>query len=795
MVLEDTTAGVGGSGIGVPALKERKETEMVANTDMIRQAEKDLMTQKLESFQHHVRGEEVQTETVHLRMAVLRNTGVLEDDDDENDDDRLQKEDKILALEETTKAVPPLTSQQSRATGTTAQRRLQILMDTGVIEETECSGTDNRIVHKSDAMDKLEKNVAINNVPVGAAVTEQILPRAKTDSRLHSGSHDDSGGGDSENPDKNLRDCAPPPTQLAQGSQILRTEGVPGAYYHAPSWRQDDSVRASLNDASLVFGIDQDDQGNTRTNEEGLAEASPVCISTEFAEPIDVSEHRAARQQRYQKDLSRTVKFVLVGVVVLILIGIGLAVGLALRDSSSTERDSTKQHVKDTNGTMAPTQVDTSWHWDLPFTIPNTTLHFLHRDVDAAVQTPLYQAYQWMKEDPYIDTYSDARLLQRFVMALFYYSTIGESWTEQGGGTATVLADVITTLELSAAGVPAREARNSGQLPDNGDDQSDPKPEQSSSQCCAIGSKPSRRHEFAKVNITMDQWLSYEHSECNWFFTSPLRYPTVCNQKDQLQFFDLMHNNLMGRLPEEISLLSSLEVLNVGRNKIHGPILTQIGNLKKLREFHLVTNDFIGSIPSEIGLLSGTLEIVSVIDNDLSGSLPPEFWALSHMKELKIDKNGLSGTFPSDIGFRMPHLLLFMVARNRFTGTLPTSIGQATDLFRLGIQYNEITGAVPSELGLLVNITTVHASGNLFSGTLPSEIGLWTNLVDLRIDQNPGITGPVPPELWNLNETLHILQLHGTGVTGTIPEEICGSFGYFSFDCSTSLCGCDCPCQ
>ena len=55
--------------------------------------------------------------------------------------------------------------------------------------------------------------------------------------------------------------------------------------------------------------------------------------------------------------------------------------------------------------------------------LPKETLKELERPTTAQAQ-----AYQWLLEDPFAETYTDARLLQRFALATLYFATNGDDW-------------------------------------------------------------------------------------------------------------------------------------------------------------------------------------------------------------------------------------------------------------------------------------------------------------------------------------------------------------------------------
>lgn len=61
---------------------------------------------------------------------------------------------------------------------------------------------------------------------------------------------------------------------------------------------------------------------------------------------------------------------------------------------------------------------------------------------------------------------------------------------------------------------------------------------------------------------------------------------------------------------------------------------------------------------------------------------------------------------------------------------------------------------------------------NELTGHIPSEVGYLTNLSYLAFSSNPDLTGVVPTEL-GLLTGVKAMKFYGTGLTGTMPSEIC----------------------
>ena len=188
----------------------------------------------------------------------------------------------------------------------------------------------------------------------------------------------------------------------------------------------------------------------------------------------------------------------------------------------------------------------------------------------------------------------------------------------------------------------------------------------------------------------------------------------------------LASNLLSGKIPESISQLSSLVVLNLDENEITGRIPTSITDLSMLETLSLSLNSIRGGLlaDGELARLKN-LRNLFVHSNQLTGSLPSGTWTLKNLENIDLRNNALDGT-------------------------LSTSIGLLKNLSSLIINKNMHTGTIPSELGLLgESLTTLNLSENHFQGTLPPELVQLSNIAtpyEFRIF-NGNLTGPVAPQI------------------------------------------------
>ncbi|KAG8378721.1 hypothetical protein BUALT_Bualt07G0014700 [Buddleja alternifolia] len=90
-----------------------------------------------------------------------------------------------------------------------------------------------------------------------------------------------------------------------------------------------------------------------------------------------------------------------------------------------------------------------------------------------------------------------------------------------------------------------------------------------------------------------------------------------------VKLIDLSSNNLVGKIPSEITKLDDLVGLNLSRNKLTGSIPQDIGRMMSLNFLDFSRNHLSGGIPSSLSELS-FLGVLDLSYNYLSGKIPQE---------------------------------------------------------------------------------------------------------------------------------------------------------------------------
>ena len=224
--------------------------------------------------------------------------------------------------------------------------------------------------------------------------------------------------------------------------------------------------------------------------------------------------------------------------------------------------------------------------------------------------SPQHLALFFITQD---DTFhsSNSHLLQRYAMAVFYFSLGGpKRWnTCWSGGRYNETFDLAFSDECS--------------------------------------------HELQE---NRKAWLSPTH-ECQWafiecdrnsFVTGISMTSNVKEETSDVPYFRSTKELLM--LPQEITVFDRMTKLDLRNNFLTGTIPTIIGSMNKLRAINLYGNKFSGSIPEDVYELIG-MEYLVLGRNSFVGTISPSIGKLTHMLSLYLGYNDLSGSIPLELKY------------------------------------------------------------------------------------------------------------------------------------------------
>jgi len=215
--------------------------------------------------------------------------------------------------------------------------------------------------------------------------------------------------------------------------------------------------------------------------------------------------------------------------------------------------------------------------------------------------SPQSQSLRWItEEDSLYLCPDDPFLVQRYTMAVFYFSTDGPNW-----------------VECSAP-----------------DDLSDPASIAEANANCAL--------EVEIGQGGTDAWLT-PVSECQW---GGVACDPVSSDMERIEF---EKNNLAGTIPRELQELSELRFLHMEEGRTGGTIPPELGNLSNLLELDMNFNALTGSIPANMYNLANLLEF-DMNDNNLSGKISPDIQKMAKLTFLQFHRNQFTGSIPAEVG-------------------------------------------------------------------------------------------------------------------------------------------------
>ena len=223
----------------------------------------------------------------------------------------------------------------------------------------------------------------------------------------------------------------------------------------------------------------------------------------------------------------------------------------------------------------------------------------IYSDGEIDMETPQGQAYKWiLSDDDRVLCPLDTSLEQRYVLAVFYFSTNGDKWTDNDKwlsessecswiGVGCNFRGEIDTIELQGFNLD-------GELP---------------SELQAL-----------KLDI-----LGLEDNKLSGRLLETFN--------DGLVRLRLSNNRLTGEVPSTLPL--SLVALYLAGNELEGTLDGVIGSLPNMRQIQLQDNKFTGRIPDSLREMKN-LRIARFEDNRIEGSMPPE------VCDMKSSNSGLA---------------------------------------------------------------------------------------------------------------------------------------------------------
>ncbi|KAF3623744.1 putative protein-like [Capsicum annuum] len=261
---------------------------------------------------------------------------------------------------------------------------------------------------------------------------------------------------------------------------------------------------------------------------------------------------------------------------------------------------------------------------------------------------------------------------------------------------------------------------------------------------------------------------------------------SICNLTS-LEMLDLGRNNLRGGIPQCLGNITTLTDLDMRHNNLSGNLPRAFSNGSSLRSLNLHGNKLEGKIPRSLAHCK-ELEVLDLGDNHLIDTFPMWLGTLSKLQVLTLRSNKLHGSIGTLRNENMfLKLRIIDLSYNAFSGNLPTNLFQCLKAMRivdqtmkaptyLGDYYYQDSVTVATKgleielVKILTVYTTIDLSSNRFQGRIPSIMGELIALRVLNLSHN-GLKSNIPLSLGNLF-VVESLDLSYNHLSGEIPQQL-----------------------
>ncbi|KAL3915125.1 MAG: hypothetical protein SGILL_005793 [Bacillariaceae sp.] len=236
------------------------------------------------------------------------------------------------------------------------------------------------------------------------------------------------------------------------------------------------------------------------------------------------------------------------------------------------------------------------------------------------INTPQGQATNWILNlDEEQICPDDPKIIQRWALAVMYFSTEGDNWTQCSAG-APFCGVIPPFVGRSAFLSEVNECDWAG------------------IRCNIEGCVTAIEFEDNQLGGTIPtelalltdlEFLGMEEG------TTSGTIPTELGSLSNMFFIDLDFNQLSGTIPPELFGLSLLRTLDLNDNEFVGILDPGLGNLVSMEFFQVHNNNLFGPIPSELGNMFA-LDVFTLYGNDITGAMPNEVCELRTDFELRF---------------------------------------------------------------------------------------------------------------------------------------------------------------
>ncbi|XP_010482273.1 PREDICTED: probable leucine-rich repeat receptor-like protein kinase At5g49770 isoform X2 [Camelina sativa] len=217
--------------------------------------------------------------------------------------------------------------------------------------------------------------------------------------------------------------------------------------------------------------------------------------------------------------------------------------------------------------------------------------------------------------------------------------------------------------------------------------------------------------------------------------------PASIGRLSELYWFDITDNQIEGKIPVSdgislpgLDMLHQAKHFHFGNNKLSDSIPEKLFS-SNMTLIHVLFDDnqFTGKIPDSLSLVK-TLTVLRLNRNKLSEEIPSSLNNLTDLQELYLSDNRLTGTLPNLTSLTSLYTLDVSNNEKMTLSLIPSWIPSLRNLATLRLEGIQLDGPIPTSLFSPAQLQTVYLKRNHINATLDfgTNYSKQLEFVDLR---------------------------------------------------------------
>ena len=333
----------------------------------------------------------------------------------------------------------------------------------------------------------------------------------------------------------------------------------------------------------------------------------------------------------------------------------------------------------------------------------------------SQTDTPQGKALLFVTGAADYDSMPQSKKIQRYALAVFYYSTYLQAhafWTDPTDWTSA-WQWMTTTDECLWEGIVCHET---------------------SKKVTAIILPAHALSGGLPIELALLDEINEIDLSQNFLHMTPSQHDDhrVFGMLPQLQKLEMGDNYILTEntgLPSSLGKLQQLQRVSFSYNLLQGPLDgAVVANLQQLTHLEIESKYLSGTLPRQLGQLERL------------------YYLYLRRNLLQVDLNSMLESNQDGTAATYANIFSLWLDDNQMVAgaTIPTAIGGLTGLASFSVTNTTLGGSIPAEIGNCRELQRLWLYGNQLTGTVPNTIGQLEHLQVMELQNNPRLSGSMP---------------------------------------------------